>query len=266
MINKKDIEIREMNCGNVKLAICYKNKAFEMHYSHTNISNSAEINSAITDFINHILKYWEILDITLENKKVVVPKDEATKNYFISRIFAQGGENDNERELLDIYYLARKELEVKYAITDEVINIHTNSTCFANIIPYKEVNIKEVLDKRLAIIRKAKANKISISYKNKTKNVIGSNKDRYKKDIDLSKELYKELKSRWEYIRDSRGLHVGTRDDKCLETTTEIRWAFETLRHRDKPIGIINSVANKINELYEGLIVQDNKNYAKIYL
>jgi len=267
MINKKDIEVKEADfIKGVGLKICHKDKIFEMCYSHIDINNATEVNLAVEYFINHILGYWKILNLTLENKKVAIPENEVIQNYFISGIFAQGGENDNEKELLDIYYLARKELDANYIITDEVISIATDSTGFANITPYKEVDIKELLDKRLAIIRGARENKIPISYKNKTKDIINNNKDRYNEDIKLSKKLYKEFKSRWEYIRDFRGLHAGLRDDKYLETTTEIRWEFEALRHRDKPIGIINSVANKINELYEGLIVQDNKNYAKIYL
>ena len=59
---------------------------------------------------------------------------------------------------------------------------------------------------------------------------------------------------------------MGLRDDKYLEATTEILWKFEALRHRNKPIGIINNVANRINRLYEGMIVRGNRNYGKIYL
>ncbi len=266
MIDRKDIEVKKTNLGDVELKTRYENKIFRMYYSHVDMQNSTEIDSAVAHFVNHILKYWEILNLTLENNKVTISEDKAIENYFISRIFAQGGENDNERRFLDIYYLARKELDINYTITDDTISVFTDSTCFINIIPYKEINRKELLNKRLAIIRTAKANKISISYKNKTKDIIFNNRDKYKDDIRLSRKLYKELKSRWEYIRDIRGLHVGTRDDKYLEDTVEIMWEFEALRYRDKPIGIINSVTSRIDELYESMVVQGNRNYAKIYL
>lgn len=270
MIKKENIKIKQLNDLDnlVEVKTIYNNKEFKLLYSHTDIKSNKEIDAVIEDFIKNISEYQKILNEVIKNKKPIQKEKKIRKNYFINTIFAQGGKTEQEKELLDIYYLNREEIkDIKYNITNQKIEVGSATALYINIKPYKEINKKELLKKRLEIIRAAKSQGISISYKNKTKNTIIENWNDYKKDIQISQEIYQELKERWTHIRDNRGLHMGTSDDVYLDKTTQLQWDYEKLNNRGKSINKMQNIARDIENLYDEIVINRyNKNYAKIFL
>lgn len=268
MLKKENIQIKKIENldDTVEVKTVYNNKEFKMLYSYINIESNKEIDRIIEDFIKTVLEYKIILNKVIKNKKPIQEEEEIRKNHFIDMIFAQGGVTEQEKELLDIYYLNREKIKnINYNITNNKIRVSTPTTIYIDVRPYKKINKKELLEKRLEIIRVARSQGISISYKNKTKNTINKNWNKYVEDIRLSEEIYQELKERWEHIRDNRGLHVGIRHDTYYNDTFQLQHTYEELG-----LGIINTiqdVANYINNLYNNVVINiNNRNYTKIFL
>lgn len=207
----------------------------------------------------------QLITDTVEGKIKLIPEEEARENWYIDKIFRQGAKTEEQEQLIDIYYLKREPIKVKYNITNSIIDVSNEHTNYINISPYREINIDELLQKRMEIIRFARVNKVKISYANKTKDRIENNKIEYEKDMLLSKELYRQLKDRWETIRDIRGLHSGTINDQFLEDTTKISWKFNELGYRSRAIGIIQDVAHSIQKLHDDIFKWE-QNIIKIYI
>ncbi len=273
MISVKDIQIEKLEYqdnndgGGIRLKTIRNNKEFMVHYSHVDITNDEHVTSVTKDFEDKITEYYKTISEALKINSTLT-EEEIRENYFIDIAFRQRYQrNEKEKLLVDKFYLKRKVIDdVKYIITDTEIKVTCPGTVFINISPYREINIKELLQKRLEIIKIAKANNISISYKNKTKNKIDNYTEKYKNDIKLSQELYQKIKAGWEYIRDNRGLHSGLVDDYYEKEITELAWEFEKLNNRNEPIGIIDSLANNIEQIHDKLVKYGETNFYRIYL
>ena len=151
----------------------------------------------------------------------------------------------------DTEYLSKPLIEnVRYNITDNVIEVDTDSTSYCRMKRIRYTNITEQELRKLynEVVMLARSNKIKISFKKKTKELIYNNIVGYYENVKTANELFEQCKEVFQEVQ-KRGLHLGTLDDIVLEKGQSIKNKYGELFYYGTPYTTITDIYNGLNEL-----------------
>lgn len=137
-----------------------------------------------------------------------------------------------------------------------------SSTTYFNEPFIAKVDLKDLTKRINALIKNARAKKISVSQKHKTKDLVKELTESYEAAYAKYNELYEQLKAGVQAKVD-KGIFAPTSDDVELKGLYDIRNAMMAMNYRSEPISRINEVAYRISE-FERSVGQES--CSKIFL
>lgn len=129
---------------------------------------------------------------------------------------------------------------------DKEIHITGSSTSFCSHIFKEEIDIPLLLEKRKALIKKAKKNGLKISYKNKTKTKLQNLSEEYQSDYIDYLFLYNSLSKKWnEKLK--KGIFVGYSNDIEIDYLFSLSRKIDYIFLKKQAFKIVNDISYKIN-------------------